>query len=124
VQAAIAALHARAPADGATDWPQIAALYEVLLRLQPTPVVELNRAVAVSMVDGPERALQLVDSLAGRGGFQYNHLLHVVRADLLKRLGRREEAREAYQAAHVSAKTEPERRFLEQRMAELDGARP
>jgi len=119
VQAAIAALHARAPADGATDWPQIAALYEVLLRLQPTPVVELNRAVAVSMVDGPAKALQLVDSLAGRGGFQYNHLLHVVRADLLKRLGRREEAREAYQAAHVSAKTEPERRFLEARLAEL-----
>jgi RNA polymerase sigma-70 factor (ECF subfamily) len=119
VQAAIAALHARAPAEGATDWPQIAALYAVLLRLQPTPVVELNRAVAVSMVDGPEKALQLVDSLAARGEFKEYHLLHVVRADLLKRLGRREQAMQAYRAARESAKTIPERRFLEQRMAEL-----
>jgi len=119
VQAAIAALHARAPAEGATDWPQIAALYEVLLRLKPTPVVELNRAVAVSMVDGPAKALQLVDSLAGRGEFQDYHLLHVVRADLLKRLGKREEALAAYRAAREAAKTVPERRFLEQRMAEL-----
>jgi RNA polymerase sigma-70 factor (ECF subfamily) len=124
VQAAIAALHARAPADGRTDWPQIAALYEVLLRLQPTPVVELNRAVAVSMVDGPEKALQLVDSLAARGGFDEYHLLHVVRADLLKRLGRREEALEAYGEARATAKTVPERRFLEQRMSELGQAEP
>jgi RNA polymerase sigma-70 factor (ECF subfamily) len=122
VQAAIAALHARAPVEGATDWPQIAALYEVLLRLQPTPVVELNRAVAVSMVDGPEKALQLVDSLAARGEFKEYHLLHVVRADLLKRLGKREEAREAYRSALEAARTEPERRFLEQRMAEMDKA--
>ena len=122
VQAAIAALHARAPAEGATDWPQIAALYEVLLRLQPTPVVELNRAVAVSMVDGPEKALMLVDSLAARGGFTEYHLLHVVRADLLRRLGRREEALAAYRAARDEAKTVPERRFLELRMSELDGA--
>jgi RNA polymerase sigma-70 factor (ECF subfamily) len=120
VQAAIAALHARAPAEGRTDWPQIAALYEVLLRLQPTPVVELNRAVAVSMVDGPARALQLVDSLAGRGGFADYHLLHVVRADLLKRLGRRDEALAAYRAARDEAKTIPERRFLEGRMSELE----
>ena len=119
VQAAIAALHARAPAEGATDWPQIAALYEVLLRLQPTPVVELNRAVALSMVDGPEKALQLVDSLAARGGFKDYHLLHVVRADLLRRLGRQQEARAAYRAALEAARTEPEKRFLEQRMAEL-----
>jgi RNA polymerase sigma-70 factor (ECF subfamily) len=120
VQAAIAALHARAPEEGRTDWPQIAALYEVLLRLQPTPVVELNRAVAVSMVDGPEKALQLVDSLAARGGFDEYHLLHVVRADLLRRLGRRAEALAAYREARATAKTVPERRFLEQRMAELE----
>jgi RNA polymerase sigma-70 factor, ECF subfamily len=124
VQAAIAALHARAPAQGATDWPQIAALYEVLLRLQPTPVVELNRAVAVSMVDGPEKALRLVDSLSARGGFDEYHLLHVVRADLLKRLGRREEALEAYREARATAKTVPERRFLERRMSELGQADP
>ena len=119
VQAAIAALHARAPTDGATDWPQIAALYEVLLRLQPTPVVELNRAVAVSMVDGPAKALLLVDSLAGRGNFKEYHLLHVVRANLLRRLERRAEAKQAYRQAWEGARTEPERRFLEQRMAEL-----
>lgn len=122
VQAAIAALHARAPTEGATDWPQIAALYEVLLRLQPTPVVELNRAVAVSMVDGPAKALQLVDSLAARAEFTDYHLLHVVRADLLKRLGKREEALEAYRAARDVVKTVPERRFLEQRMSELGQA--
>jgi RNA polymerase sigma-70 factor (ECF subfamily) len=121
VQAAIAALHARAPAEGATDWPQIAALYEVLLRLQPTPVVELNRAVAISMVDGPAKALQLVDSLAARGSFKEYHLLHVVRADLLRRLGRREEAKQAYAQALKTARTEPEKRFLEQRLAESDG---
>jgi len=119
VQAAIAALHIRAPREGRTDWPQIAALYEVLLRLQPTPVVELNRAVAVSMVDGPEKALPLVDSLAARGGFKDYHLLHVVRADLLRRLDRREEALAAYRAALDSARTDPERRFLERRLAEL-----
>ena len=122
VQAAIAALHIRAPREGRTDWPQIAALYEVLLRLQPTPVVELNRAVAVSMVDGPARALPLVDSLAARGGFKDYHLLHVVRADLLRRLDRREEALAAYRAARETAKTEPERRFLDGRMAELERA--
>ncbi|HEY1991400.1 MAG TPA: RNA polymerase sigma factor [Gammaproteobacteria bacterium] len=119
VQAAIAALHARAPAQGATDWPQIAALYEVLLRLQPTPVVELNRAVAISMVDGPAKALPLVESLAARGGFKDYHLLHVVRADLLRRLQRGEEAKQAYRQALEAARTEPERRFLEQRLSEL-----
>ncbi|HEX4300821.1 MAG TPA: DUF6596 domain-containing protein [Gammaproteobacteria bacterium] len=122
VQAAIAALHARAPAEGVTDWPQIAALYEVLLRLQPTPVVELNRAVAVSMVDGPEKALQLVDSLAARGEFKEYHLLHVVRADLLKRLGRRDAALAAFREARATAKTDPERRLLDERMSELEQA--
>jgi RNA polymerase sigma-70 factor (ECF subfamily) len=119
VQAAIAALHVQAPQRDAKDWPQIAALYEVLLHLQPSPVVELNRAVAVSMVDGPEKALPLVDALAARGEFKDYHLLYVVRADLLKRLGRRDEAREAYRAALAAARLEPEKRLLEKRLAEL-----
>ena len=96
VQAAIAALHMRAPRYEDTDWPQIAALYEVLIRIHPSPVVELNHAVAVSMVDGPERALRLVDSIAKRGELDAYHMLPAVRADLLRRLGRREEAIEAY----------------------------
>ncbi|HEY3655436.1 MAG TPA: RNA polymerase sigma factor [Steroidobacteraceae bacterium] len=119
VQAAIAALHARAACKGATDWPQIAGLYAVLLRLHPTPVIELNHAVAVSMVDGPERALDLVDSLAARGAVREYHLLHAVRANLLQRLGRLDEARDAYQTALETAKLEPERRLLKQRLARL-----
>jgi RNA polymerase sigma-70 factor, ECF subfamily len=119
VQAAIAALHMRAPRYEDTDWPQIAALYEVLMRIHPSPVVELNRAVAVSMVDGPERALRLVDSIARRGELNAFHMLPAVRADLLRRLGRRAEAIEAYEEALKSAELEPERRFLAARLAEL-----
>ena len=92
VQAAIAALHMRAARYEDTDWPQIAALYEVLMRIHPSPVVELNHAVAVSMVDGPERALRLVDTIDKRGELNAYHMLPAVRADLLRRLGRREEA--------------------------------
>jgi RNA polymerase sigma-70 factor (ECF subfamily) len=120
VQAAIAALHAQAPRHDATDWPQIVGLYEVLLRLQPSPVVELNHAAAVSMVDGPARALDLIDALTARGGLGDYHLLPAVRADLLRRLGRRDEARQAYRAALDRAKLEPERRLLARRLAELD----
>ncbi len=120
VQAAIAALHAQAPRRGTTDWPQIAGLYEVLLRLQPSPMVELNRAVAVSMVDGPARALDLVDALAARGGIDDHHLLFAVRAKLLQDLGRREEALEAYRSALQAARLEPERRLLARRIAEFD----
>jgi RNA polymerase sigma-70 factor, ECF subfamily len=119
VQAAIAALHARAPRHDATDWPQIVGLYEVLLRLHPSPVVELNHAAAVSMVDGPGRALDLLDALSARGTLAGYHLLPAVRADVLRRLNRREEARAAYRAALVLAKLEPERRLLERRLAEL-----
>src|SRR6185312_212368 len=119
VQAAIAALHMRAQRYEDTDWPQIAALYEVLMRIHPSPVVELNHAVAVSMVDGPERALQLVDSIAKRGELNAYHMLPAVRADLLRRLGRRAEAVEAYQEALKSVELEPERRFLAARLAEL-----
>src|ERR1700761_7877445 len=99
VQAAIAALHARASSYEATDWPQIAGLYEVLLRISPSPVIELNHAAAVSMVDGPARALDLVDALAARGKLDGYDALPAVRADLLRRLGRRAEARVAYVAA-------------------------
>jgi RNA polymerase sigma-70 factor (ECF subfamily) len=117
VQAAIAALHVRAGDKQATDWPQIVGLYEVLLRLQPTPVIELNHAVAVSMVDGAARALDLVDSLAARGRVTQYHLLHAARGRFLQQLGRFEEAREAYGTALKTATLEPERRFLAARIA-------
>jgi RNA polymerase sigma-70 factor, ECF subfamily len=120
VQAAIAALHMRAQRYADTDWPQIAALYEVLMRIHPSPVIELNHAVAVSMVDGPERALRLVDSIDKRGDLNGYHMLPAVRGDLLRRLGRRKDAIEAYRAALGGAELEPERRFLAARLAELN----
>jgi RNA polymerase sigma-70 factor, ECF subfamily len=119
VQAAIAALHAQAVSSEETDWRQIVGLYEVLMRLQPSPVVELNRAVAISMVDGPALALDLVESLAARGDVRDFHLLHATRADFLKRLGRPAEAADAYRAALAAVKAEPERRLLEARLCEL-----
>ncbi|ETR78350.1 RNA polymerase subunit sigma-24 [Afipia sp. P52-10] len=121
VQAAIAALHAQAASYAATDWRQIAGLYDVLMRLQPSPVVALNHAAAVSMVDGPQAALNLVDSLAARETLAGYHLYPAVRADLLARLQRREEARAAYAHAIALAKVAPERRWLERRLAELNG---
>ncbi len=121
VQAAIAALHVRAEESSATDWPQIVGLYEVLLRLQPTPVIELNHAVAVSMVDGPARALDLIDSLAARGRVTQYHLLHAARGRLLQKLGRINEAREAYSAALITTMLDPERRFLAARIAAIQG---
>jgi len=120
VQAAIAALHARAPNYEDTDWPQIAGLYEVLLRISPSPVIELNHAAVVSMVDGPARALDLIDALEGRGGLRGYELMPAVRADLLRRLGRREAAREAYLAATAATQLEPLRRLYARRLAELD----
>ncbi len=120
VQAAIAALHMRALRYAETDWPQIAALYEVLMRIQPSPVIELNHAVAVSMVDGPERALQLVDSIGKRGALNGYHMLPAVRGDLLRRMGREDEAAAAYRQALKSVDLEPERRFLAARLAELN----
>src|SRR2546423_7956144 len=110
VQAAIAALHARAPNYKDTDWPQIAGLYEVLLRISPSPVIELNHAAVVSMVDGPARALDLIDALEARGGLNGYELVPAVRADLLRRLGKREAAREAYLAAAAATELEPPRR--------------
>src|SRR6201996_7580570 len=119
VQAAIAALHARAPNFADTDWKQIAGLYEVLLRIAPSPVIELNHAAAVSMVDGPARALDLIDALTARGGLDGYDLLPAVRADLLRRLGRRDAARAAYLAATAATKLEPLRRLYARRMAEV-----
>jgi RNA polymerase sigma-70 factor (ECF subfamily) len=120
VQAAIAALHARARHFSETDWPQIAALYAVLLRLQPSPVIELNHAVAVSMVDGPERGLQLVEAIVARRELDGYHLLPAVHAELLFRLHQREQARERYEAALALTKLEPERRLILRRLRELN----
>jgi RNA polymerase sigma-70 factor (ECF subfamily) len=120
VQAAIAALHARAPNFVDTDWKQIAGLYEVLLRISPSPVIELNHAAAVSMVDGPARALDLIDALQARGGLDGYEMLPAVRADLLRRLGRHQAAREAYLAAAAATQLEPLRRLYARRLAELD----
>ena len=120
VQAAIAALHAQSSNFGDTDWKQIAGLYEVLLRISPSPVIELNHAAAVSMVDGPARALDLVDALQARGGLDGYELLPAVRADLLRRLGRHQAAREAYLAASAATQLEPLRRLYARRLAELD----
>lgn len=122
VQAAIAALHAQAKNYAATDWRQIAGLYDVLMRLQPSPVVALNHAAAISMVDGPQAALNLVDSLAAREKLSGYHLYPAVRADLLARLERYDEAREAYREAIALVRLAPERRWLERRLAELDRA--
>ncbi|OAF14687.1 RNA polymerase subunit sigma-24 [Bradyrhizobium centrolobii] len=119
VQAAIAALHARAPSFEETDWPQIAGLYEVLLRISPSPVIELNHAAVISMVDGPARALDLVNAIAARGGLDGYELLPAVRADLLRRLGRKDEAREAYVAATKATQLEPLRRLYARRVREL-----
>jgi RNA polymerase sigma-70 factor (ECF subfamily) len=120
VQAAIAALHARAPSYPDTDWPQIAGLYEVLLRISPSPVIELNHAAAISMVDGPARALDLIDALEARGGLNGYELLPAVRADLFRRLGRRDAAREAYLAATAATQLEPLRRLYARRLKELE----
>jgi RNA polymerase sigma-70 factor (ECF subfamily) len=120
VQAAIAALHAQAPSHNDTDWRQIAGLYEVLLRISPSPVIELNHAAAVAMVDGPARALDLIEALQARGGLDGYELLPAVRADLLRRLGRYEAAREAYLAATAATQLEPLRRLYARRLAELD----
>ncbi|SDW39718.1 RNA polymerase sigma factor [Thiocapsa roseopersicina] len=119
LQAAIAAVHAEAPAAAATDWAEIVGLYDLLLRLDPSPVVELNRAAAVAMRDGPAAGLVAVDAILARGELADYHLAHAARADLCRRLGRTEEARAAYRRALALARQEPERRFLERRLAEL-----
>jgi len=119
LQAAIAAVHAQAPTAAATDWGQIAALYDVLVRADPSPVVELNRAAGVAMRDGPQAGLGLIDAILDRGYLADYHLAHSARADLYRRLGRTTEAREAYERALSLVRQEPERRFLERRLREL-----
>jgi RNA polymerase sigma-70 factor (ECF subfamily) len=118
VQAAIAACHAAAHEASATDWVEIAALYKELVRMVPTPVIELNRAVAVGMADGPEAGLRLVDALERSGALTGYHLLPATRADLLRRLDRRVEAAVAYRAALSLAATDAERRYLTRRIAQ------
>jgi RNA polymerase sigma-70 factor (ECF subfamily) len=124
LQAAIAAVHAEAPTADATDWAQIVGLYDVLLRADPSPVVELNRAAAVAVRDGPASGLALVDALLERGDLADYHLAHSARADFLRRLGRTAAARAAYERALVLARQEPERRFLEGRIKELESVDP
>jgi RNA polymerase sigma-70 factor (ECF subfamily) len=119
LQAAIAAVHAEAADAGSTDWAQIVGLYDLLLRVEPSPVIELNRAVAVAMRDGPEAGLALVDAILAQGELDDYRLAHAARADLCRRLGRSAEARASYQRALGLTRAEPERRFLERRLAEL-----
>jgi RNA polymerase sigma-70 factor, ECF subfamily len=119
IQAAIAALHAEATTADATDWAQIVGLYDVLLRIEPGPVVELNRAAAVAMRDGPAAGLALIDAILERGDLREYHLAHSARADLCRRLGRTAEARTSYQRALALARQEPERRFLARRLEDL-----
>jgi RNA polymerase sigma-70 factor (ECF subfamily) len=119
LQAAIAAVHAEAATADATDWAQIVGLYDLLLRVDPSPVVELNRAVAVAMRDGPAAGLELVDAILDRGDLTDYRLAHAARADLCRRLGRSGDARAAYRRALELTRQEPERRFLERRLAGL-----
>jgi RNA polymerase sigma-70 factor (ECF subfamily) len=119
LQAAIAAVHAEAPSAAATDWAQIVGLYDVLFRADPSPVVELNRAVAVAMRDGPEAGLALIDALLARGELADYHFAHSARADLCRRLGRQAEAAASYRTALDLSRQDPERRYLEGRLREI-----
>src|SRR5258708_6486195 len=120
IQAAIAAVHTEAASTTDTDWHQIVQLYDALLRIEPSPVVALNRAVAVAMRDGPAAGRELIDDILADGDLADYHLAHAARADLCRRLGRFDEARDSYERALALAKQEPERRFLEKRLRELE----
>jgi len=119
IQAAIAAVHAEALDAGKTDWAQIVGLYDVLIRTDPSPIIELNRAVAVGMRDGPPAGLILIENILKRGDLDNYHLAHSARAELCRRVGKIEDARVSYKRALTLAQQEPERRFLERRLAEL-----
>jgi RNA polymerase sigma-70 factor (ECF subfamily) len=119
LQAAISAVHAVAATPDATDWNQIVGLYDLLLRASPTPIVELNRAVAVAMRDGYEAGVAAIDAIFARGELAGYHLAHAARGDLCRRMGRVAEARSGFQRAFDLAQQEPERRFLARRLAEL-----
>lgn len=118
LQAAIAAVHAEAPSAGETDWPQIVGLYDVLLRMMPSAVIELNRAVALAMRDGPLAGLQQVEGILARGELLDYHLAHSARGEFYRQSGRVEEARVAYERALALTQQAPERRFIEKRLAE------
>jgi RNA polymerase sigma-70 factor, ECF subfamily len=124
IQAAIAAVHAGAPDAAATDWDEIVGLYDLLILAAPSPVVELNRAVAVAMRDGPAAGLAVVDAILGRGDLREYRFAHAARADLCRRLGRTGDARASYERALALTRQEPERRFIERRLAELPGGLP
>ena len=119
VQAAIAAVHAEAPNTAETDWAEIAGLYDILLRMEPSPVIELNRAVAVAMRDGPQAGLEIIDAIIARGDLADYHLAHSARAELCRRLGKTAEARASFERALELTQQEPERRFLERRLREM-----
>jgi RNA polymerase sigma-70 factor (ECF subfamily) len=119
LQAAIAALHGEAPSAEATDWVEIVGLYDVLMRIDPSPVVELNRAVAVAMRDGPAAGLALIDAILARGDLRDYHLAHAAHADMSRRLGKAAQARVSYERAIALTRQGPEQRFLERRLAEL-----
>ena len=119
LQAAIAAVHAEAPTASATKWAQIVGLYDLLARAAPSPVIELNRAVAVAMRDGPAAGLELIDAILARGELANYHLVHSARADLCRRLGKTADARAAYERALALTHQAPERRFIERRLQEL-----
>jgi len=119
IQAAIAAVHAEAPDSAATDWAQIVSLYGLLAQVEPSPIVQLNRAVAVAMRDGPQAGLQLLDEVLAEGDLADYHLAHAARADLCRQLGATAAAKSSYQRALELVKQEPERRFLESRLREL-----
>jgi RNA polymerase sigma-70 factor (ECF subfamily) len=119
LQAAIAAVHAKAESVAATDWRQIVALYDQLVRIQPTPVVQLNRAVAIAMSDGPEAGLAHIDAVLEHGGLANYYLAHSARADMCRRLGRTYEARASYEKALALTQQEPERQFLQERIRQL-----
>ena len=118
-QAAIAAVHAEAESVAATDWRQIVALYKQLVRIQPSPVVQLNRAVAIAMCDGPEAGLAHIDVVMAHGELANYYLAHSARADMYRRLGRTAEARSAYEKALALTQQEPERQFLQERIRQL-----
>jgi RNA polymerase sigma-70 factor (ECF subfamily) len=119
LQAAVAAQHCQARRAGETNWGQILRLYDLLERVQPSPIVSLNRAVAVAMVEGPQAGLTLIDALAAAGDLDHYHLLHAARADLLRRSGAYPRAAESYQKALELVSNEAEQRFLEKRLAEM-----
>jgi RNA polymerase sigma-70 factor (ECF subfamily) len=119
LQAAIASVHAEAESAAATDWRQIVALYDALARIQPSPVVQLNRAVAIAMRDGPEAGLAQIDAVLEQGELANYYLAHSARAEMYRRLGRTDEARSSYERALALTQQEPERRFLRERIREL-----